>query len=86
MVRTKVHGTLMKCNELSVICGRCDDIMVRCSYLVSGLWIERSGFEPRPGTLSLLCSWPGKTLYAHSASLHPGGVVVLFQTSITVNH
>ena len=35
----------------------------------SGLRIERSGFEPRPGHCVMFL---GKTLYSHSASLHPG--------------
>ena len=34
-----------------------------------GLQIERSRFKPGPGSL---CCVPGKTLYSHSASLHPG--------------
>ena len=33
------------------------------------LQIKRSGFEPRPGHCVVFL---GKTLYPHSASLHPG--------------
>ena len=37
----------------------------------AGLRIERSGFEPWPGSLIVLCSCAQhKTLYSHSASLH----------------
>ena len=35
----------------------------------AGLRIERSGFEPWPGHCVVFL---GKTLYSHSASLHPG--------------
>ena len=33
------------------------------------LWIEWSGFKPWPGHCVVFL---GKTLYSHSASLHPG--------------
>ena len=35
----------------------------------AGLWIERPGFEPWLGNCVVFLS---KTLYSHSASLHPG--------------
>ena len=35
----------------------------------TGLRIERSGFEPWPGHCVVFL---GKTLYSHTASLHPG--------------
>ena len=55
-----------------VLVFNCDEVRMQMHAIIAtvcGLQIERSGFEPWPGHCVVFL---GKTLYSHSASLHPG--------------
>ena len=61
ITRVDSRVSYIKRRTFITTCGKC------CG--LAGVWIERFGFEPWPGHCTLFL---GKTLYSHSASLHPG--------------
>ena len=71
-VNKKINSKFLVQNEIQLMFIKTGTVIRRGDLIVSATDTGSRGARSSPGRVIVLCSWAIKTLYSHSASLHPG--------------